>query len=155
MNLCRRVASVLVPCAASQSGVHVSEPFQGRWLMNVAKSTFFEPSPPSARVLIIERSGADFVYSIETTNADRSTIRLRYTVPVQGGKGRFLEGPYDGVVHRRLDAGTREAEYLQTGKLAVAFTGRVSDDGRSLRIIVRRRDAQGRESEAVTVYEKQ
>lgn len=143
-----------LPPSFGQPSNSKPEPFEGRWIMNVARSTFFEPSPPLGRVLLIERIGADFVYSIETTNADGSTSRLKYTVPVRGGEGRFLEGPYDGVVHRRIDARTRGAQYLQSGKVAVTFTGRVSEDGGSLRIIVRRSNPKERAREAVSVYER-
>jgi hypothetical protein len=141
-----------IVCAQAPTGT--SEPFEGTWMLNVAKSTFAEVVPPKARTLIIERNGSDFLYRIETTNTDGSSARIAYMVPVQGGKGRVLEGPYDDVVHRRIDAYTREAEYLKGGRTVVAFTGRVSDDRRLLRIIVKNDDRQGRQTETVTLYER-
>jgi hypothetical protein len=160
MRLTAHVLVVLAICrivqgsASAQSAIGEAEPFEGTWIMNAAKSTLSEPAAPKARTLIIDKRGSDFLYSIETTNADGSIARIRYTVPVRGGDGSFLEGPYDGVVHRRIDAYTREAEYRRAGKVLVTFAGRVSEDGRVLRIIAKNRDNQGHETESVTVYEK-
>jgi hypothetical protein len=127
-----------------------AEPLEGSWVLDPTETTFTEGTRPQPQILTIERRGSEFIY----TGATGSQILIRYTVPVAGGTGKFITGPYDGVFHKRIDAYRREATYYKGGKAMMSFQGEVDKDGRHLRIKVKGLDARGRPISRLSVYTK-
>ena len=79
----------------------------------------------------------------------------KYTVPVKGGTGKFLMGPYDGVSGKVINDSTREVNFMKGGKEALRLSGVVSKDGKTMRVTAKGTDAQGKAVSGVLVYDKQ
>jgi hypothetical protein len=93
--------------------------------------------------------------SIVILEATRQTFALRYTVPVKGGVGRVEEGPYDGVLVRRVNTNDMETTYLASGKKVRSTRAVVAKDGRSMTSIGRVLGSSGKSSKWLMFFQKQ
>ena len=131
-----------------------AEPLEGTWELDRAQTTFTAGAPLQGQTLTIQRQGNEFLYTVTGPSAAGSPVLIKYRVPIAGGEGRFITGPYDRVFHKRIDANTREATYLRSGKEVMSFRGIAAKDGKHLRITVKGTDLQGNRVAGLSVYTK-
>jgi hypothetical protein len=128
--------------------------FEGIWKLDPAQTKFVQGAPPRTQTVFIQRQGSDFLYTVTGTSSSASTTLVRYVVPIAGGDGKFLDGPYDGVRHKRIDSRTREAVYLLAGKEVLSFHGEVAKNGKLLTITVKGTGPGGESVSGISIYKK-
>jgi hypothetical protein len=138
-------------------GWAATDPFVGKWTLNVNMSKYPPGACPKRMVIEMETVGHGVHYSSETILANGRTTRSEYTasydgrpVVVVGAHGILLP-----VSLRRMAPNTVVASY--TKALQVVATSRrvVSMDGKLMRITTVSRDPSGKPVTNVGVYEKQ
>ena len=146
---------VIVAVTASGLLLAQSNPFVGRWKLNLAKSKD-TGAFPKEETLTVQLAGDQRKVTINGTGADGSPISFKYEVPDKGGAGKVLAGgPYDAVSGKRIDDNTREVSYMKGGKEVLQLRTAVSKDGNTMRLTVEGTDAQGKPFSGVAVFEKQ
>ncbi len=153
----RRVLMLLFVLTNSiPSAVSTSDPFVGRWVMNVRKSKYPPGGCPKSMVIEMETAGRGVHYRSTTTYADGRSANSEYVaeydgrqVVVAGSRGLMLP-----VSLKRVDSNTVVAYYTE-GLQVVATSRRVvSKDGRTMTITTSSRDRSGKSVTNVGVYEK-
>ena len=130
-----------------------SNPFVGRWKLNLAKSKD-TGAFPKEETLTVQLAGDQRQVTINGTGANGSPISFKYEVPEKGGAGKVLAGgPYDAVSGKRIDDNTREVSYVKGGKEMLHVRTVVSKDGKTLTITGKGTDPQGKPVSGVSVWE--
>lgn len=142
---------VLAVAVSAQS----SDPFNGTWKLDPAKSTASPGPVPKSVTLMIE--GTDSAHKITVDAIPATGAPLHWSISGPLGKelpvlGNDPNG--DTAVVKRINATTAETQYLKGGKPTVKNTGVVSADGKTLTITGSGTDAQGRTIHNVSVYGK-
>jgi hypothetical protein len=128
-----------------------SDPFVGTWKLNPAKSKF-APGAPAKEVTFTFQMVGDQA-TVTGTAPDGSPFK--YEVPLKGGIGKFLTGPFEGVSAKRVKDNTLETSYMKGGKEMLHVRSVVSKDGKSITDTAKGTDAQGKPVSGVAVWEKQ
>ena len=117
------------------SGVLLAQanPFVGTWKLNPAKSKFGAGAPPKEETITIQTVGDQDQVMVNSTAADGSAS-WGYEVPVKGGTGKILAGPWDAVSSKWIDDHTRETIYMKGGKEIRTNYLVVSKNGKTLTI---------------------
>jgi hypothetical protein len=132
-----------------------SNPFIGKWKLNLAKSKD-TGAFPKEEMLAVQIVGDQRQVTVNGTATNGSPILFKYEVPDKGGAGKVLAGgPYDAVSGKRIDDNTREVTYIKGGKEMLQLHAVVSKDGKTMRLAVEGTDAQGKPVSGVAVFEKQ
>ncbi len=148
------VVGLVMVFAAGAASAQGSEPLNGTWKLNRAKSTFSPgPAPRSDRE---DRS----------IDAVRKSPSMSLQRPQRPSIGRFPERPAvscpsvgnnpnaDVYVLKRVNATTLESQCVKGGKPTLKETAVVSADGNTLTVTASGTDAQGRPIHNVAVYYK-
>jgi hypothetical protein len=132
-----------------------ADPFTGTWVLNLAKSKLPPPLPRS---------------QISYIEADSAGIQIREVIVEEGGKqtnitvnARFDGKDYaivgsrfvDAVVYQRVDSHTLKGMVKKAGKIVTHETATVSKDGRTLTGTYSGTDLNGKQVNAVAVFDKQ
>jgi hypothetical protein len=119
------------PGAIAFLGLLAADPFVGAWKLDPARST---GTIPKAETVEIHKQGKmlSVTVTIVLPDASSSTLRIRYRAPATGGQGRVEEGPYNGVMLKRVDPKSMDTTYLVDGKEIRSTTAVVSPDRKSM-----------------------
>jgi hypothetical protein len=130
-----------------------ADPFEGKWMLNAAKS---QGTVPKEETVLIRRQNGTLTVQVSIVNADaaNSTFVIRYAVPVKGGIGRVEGGPYSGVSIKRMNARTLDTTYLANGAPVRSTRAVVAKDGKSITSTGKAIGA-GEQPAWVMVFEKQ
>jgi hypothetical protein len=141
--------------AAASVILALSNPFDGTWKFDAAKSKYTSGAPPKEATLTITTVGDQDQIEGSATTANGSQTSTKYTVPTKGGTGKVITGPWDGVSDKVVNDNTREASYMRGGKEVAHANVVVSKDGKTMRVTVKGTDVQGNPLSYVAVYDKQ
>jgi len=149
------VVGLVMVFAAGSASAQSSDPFNGTWKLNPAKSTYSPGPAPQSVTLVIEGTDAAHKITVDVTSATGASQHWS----ISGAFGKELpvvgNDPYgDTAVLKRINATTAETQYVKGGKPTVKNTGVVSADGKILTITGTGTDAQGRTVHNVGVYTK-
>jgi len=142
------VVGLVMVFAAGSASAQSSDPMNGTWKMDVAKSTFSPGPKPQSMTLVIE--GTDAAHKITVDRTSATGAAQHWSVSGAFGKELPVVGNNpnaDTYVFKRINATTVETEHLRDGKPTIKNTAVVSADGKTLTITGGGTDAQGR-----TVY---
>jgi hypothetical protein len=129
-----------------------SDPLIGTWILNVAKSHYPNGRPPASQTVTFEPAGDATRMISVIVGADGKTTRREYTARNDGKDYPFPGSTAaDTVALRQIDARTFERIDKKNGKVVSTLVRTMSSDGKSFS--VRSKDANGRESGTVAVYE--
>jgi len=119
------------PATIALLGLLAADPFVGTWKLERAKST---GTLPKEELVEIQERGKMLAVTVTIVlpGADDETLRIRYSAPAAGGAGQVAEGPYNGVVLRRIDTKTMETVYLMDGKEGRSMSVVIAKDGKSM-----------------------
>lgn len=137
-----------------------AEPLAGTWKLNVPKSTFGgNTKPPKEETLVIQEQGDNLVQIVKGIAADGSPTSYRTTVSRTGGEVKALEGvPPAGtsrvVSKRKADSNILDSTTMRDGKVIQTLHAVTNGDGKTMRVEIKRTDAQGRSSEDVILYDR-
>jgi hypothetical protein len=149
------VVGLVMVFAAGAASAQSSDPFNGTWKLDLAKSTASPGPMPKSVTLVIEGTDAAHKITVDVTlatgPAQHWTISgpLGKEVPVLGNDPNG-----DTAVVKRINATTAETQYLKGGKPTVKNTGVVSADGKTLTITGTGTNAQGQAVHNMSVYGK-
>ena len=146
---------LLMVLAAGVSSAQSSEPLNGTWKLNVAKSTYSPGPAPQSQTVMIDGTDAARKIMVDLTPATGAAAHWE----VSGASGKELpvvgtNPNADTYVVKRINATTLEAQYMKGGKPTLKQTAVVSADGKTLTVTASGTDAQGRTVNNVAVYGK-
>jgi len=144
-----------------------ADPIIGTWKLNIAKSK----SRAGGDLAVKERTdvyreieGNQIEWTRTETRVDGSSNSSRLIWPQQGGIVTMLlpgkepvtktpEG--DSIVETFVETGIWYVTRMRDGKQKSVYQKNVSSDGKTLNVIVKGYDEQGKPYESLTVYDKQ
>ena len=128
----------------------------GTWKLNVAKSQFSPGPPPQSLMVKVEPSGRGEKVATEGVNADGTRTATQYTASFDG-KDYPLTGSQvaNTVSLKRVDARTTERTDKKDGTVAQTLRRVVSQDGKTMTVTVKGKNAQGQDVNSTLVFEKQ
>ena len=149
---CAKFAFLLLAPAIA---VMAADPFVGTWRLNPAKAKYKAGAGPQQLTVTIAASGSDLDVVEKGTGASGAPVSNHYTVPANGGIGKLIEGPYDAVSSRRLNATAQEISFSKGGKVVFTVRSNVSKDGKTLSNAVSGTNIAGQAVDGVNTFEKQ
>jgi len=150
----RRMLSA-VALFAMAGALFAADPFEGTWKLNPSKTKFTQGAAPKEEALVVAKQGDDYLVTITGTGESGTPVSIKYTVPMNGGEGKILDGPYDAVSAKRIDPKTRETIYSKGGHEVRSSHGVVAKDGKSLRVTLKGTDAAGKPVAGTLVFDRQ
>lgn len=154
MNAIRTSGCLLVVLAFA-GAMFTADPFVGTWKLNLAKSKYPDGMVPKDQTVVVSEEGEKIHVTVTGTNADGSSMLIKYTVPQNGGSGQVQEGPFDGVSWQVVSAYVRDISTLKGGKQISSHRGVVSKDRKILKVTVNGTDAHGKPIPELETFEKQ
>jgi hypothetical protein len=153
---------LFVVCLFLSFGLAVSawgaDPFVGTWKVNTEKSKASTGQPGAKEEVVkIEEQGGNLLVTIKGTSAAGKAYSDQYTVPRKGGRVTYIsEAPathFDEM--KRIDEHTLDATMIRDGKVVQTVHGTVSPDGKTITLVGKGTDGQGRPLEYIEVQERQ
>ncbi|MGH7710704.1 MAG: hypothetical protein ACREOG_05440 [Gemmatimonadaceae bacterium] len=134
----------------------IIDPVIGTWELNVAKSTFPSPQAPTSQTVTFEpAANGGFTVTSETLSRDGSVARSTYTAKYDGKRYPISGSPNaDSVSFARLDVRTVERFDTRGSAFVGSVTRIVSPDGKTLTVMNKPVNPQGRTVSSVLVYER-
>ena len=150
-----RCAKLVLILLAPAIALIAADPFAGTWKLNPAKAKYKAGGGPQQLIVTISASGSDLDIVEKGTGASGAPVSNHYSVPARGGTGKLIEGPYDAVSSRRLNAIAQEISFSKSGKVVFTVRSNVSKDGKTLSNAVSGTNIAGQAVEGVNTFEKQ
>jgi hypothetical protein len=149
------VASVLGTGILTVSA-QATDPRVGTWKLNVGKSKYSPGPPPQSQTLKIEAAGNGEKVTSEQVTTDGKTIKTEYTANFDG-KDYPITGALnsDMVSLKRINARTTDRTDKKDGKVTLRFHRVVAEDGKTMIVTIKGKDAQGQAVDNRVVFEKQ
>jgi len=133
-----------------------TDPFVGKWKMNVKKSKFAPGACPKSMVINMESVGDGIRYYSETTYANHRSSRSEYTADYNGAQ-LIVTGDYGMLLPvslKRPDSNTVIASYTSALQIVARSRRVVSKDGRIMIITTTSADHSGKYVTSIGVYER-
>jgi hypothetical protein len=134
-----------------------TDPFVGKWVLDVERSKYPAKACPKSMVIEMETVGAGIRYRSDATYANGGKVHSDYTADYDGNQAivRGAHGMMLPVFLKRIDGHTVVASY--TRALMVVATSRrvVSRDGKLMTITTTSKDHSGARVTSISVYAKQ
>ena len=134
-----------------------NNPILGAWTLNLSKSKYVSEPPPRSRTLKFEPVGGNglkLTNDAVLANGEKTHVEETF---LQDGREHALHGSANADTHVNVqfDDYTSETINRKGGKLVQVLKRIVSQDGRTLTIIVTRTDANGNPVDDIRVFDKQ
>jgi hypothetical protein len=148
------VVGLVMVFAAGSASAQSSDPLNGTWKLNPAKSTYSPGPAMQSATVTFEGTDAARKVTVDNTQATGATQHWSFSgafgkeLPVAGNPNADVE------VLKRINATTIEAQYLKGGKPTIKYTEVLSADGKTLTITGTGTDAQGQTIHNVLVFSK-
>ena len=155
MNLLSAIAVLSMLALASTALAQGADPSLGTWKLNLAKSTY-SGSAPKSQTVKYETSSMGTTVTTDGVAADGSKTSQKYTTKYDG-KDVPLSGSAiaDTVALTRIDALTIERIDKKAGKVIQTIRRTISADGKTMTVLTKGTNAQGKPVNNTAVYEKQ
>jgi len=143
--------------ASPQVALAQSDPFDGIWQLNLAKSKLTNPAAGAKSLTLYYRGeGQNRRATAVGIDAQGNPFSLVY-IHIYDGQPHPTTGSsiYDASAYTRVDAHTINTIRTKAGKLVGTETIVVSQDGKTRTTTVEGTDASGREYNDVLVFDKQ
>jgi hypothetical protein len=139
----------------SRSG-WASDPFTGKWTLDVKKSSYASGTCPKSMVIDMETVDRGIRYYSETTYHNGSSSHAQYTADYNGTQV-LVVGDYGMLLPvslQQVNSNTVVATYSRALQVVATSRRVVSRDGRFMTITTTSRDRSGKNVTNVGVYEK-
>ena len=149
------VVGLVMVFAAWSASAQGSDPRNGTWKFDPAKSTY-SPGPAPKSITLVEE-GTDAAHKLTVDFTPATGPAQHWSVSGPFGKELPVVGnspDADTYVFKRINATTIEVQHLKGGKPTIKNTSVVSADGKTLTVTGTGTDAQGRMVHNVAVYSK-
>ena len=138
----------------SGMAVASTDPFVGKWKLDVQHSSYPKGTCPTQMVIEMEASGHGVRYRSDATYGNGRIAQAQYTADYNGRQAMVMgdRGLMLPVTLKRLDSRTVVASYVR-GMQVVATSRRVvSSDGKRMIVTTKSADAKGKQVTTVGVY---
>jgi len=133
-----------------------ADPVVGTWKLNLAKSTFAGIPALKSQIRTYSRSAPDLTLKMKTVSADGKETTTQTTYKLNGKDYPSMGNlDFDSLSGIPIDTNTAEFTLKRTGKPVGKIRRAVSNDGRTLTINFVLKDANGVQTSALTVFDKQ
>jgi len=138
------------------ASANASDPQNGTWKLNTAKSKY-DPGPmPKSNTLTIEADDKTYKLHAEGVDGNGNATMADFTAGFDGKDVPAKGLPYgDTVSLKRIDANTVEVTMKKDGKALVTVKSVVSKDGKTRTSTFHGKDEAGHDVHNVAVYDKQ
>jgi hypothetical protein len=132
------------------------DPFEGTWILNLAKSKFTPGPGPKNQTVIIAATDLGLKVTVTGTNSQGKSIGITYTANFDG-KDYPASGSvnYDTITQKRVNTHTIEITSKKAGKVVQRATNVVSPDGKTRTFTADGTNTEGPKVHSVSVYDKQ
>lgn len=156
MTIALRCLAAFIACSLGFADAQAPDPFAGRWVLNIEKSTYPQGTCPASMVIQMETVEDGVRYLSTTVYRTGVTSRAEYTAKYDGKEAlvRGSRGLLLPVALKRLDANTVVAAYRRGLKVVATSRREVSRDGRTMTVITSSRDTDGNDVTTIGVYDK-
>jgi len=133
-----------------------TDPVVGTWKLNLAKSTYAGIPPSKSQIRTYARSGRDITLKMKTVSAAGKETTTQATYKFDGKDYPSMGNPdFDSLSGTQIDTHTAEFTLKRAGKEVGKIRRAVSNDGRILTINYVITNADGIQTAALTVFDKQ
>ncbi len=150
------LAAATLDSRAGRVDPAVTDPFLGRWALNVPRSKYPPGECPSRMVIEMKAAGRGIHYVSETTFSNGRSAHAEYTANYDG-RPVVVTGNHGILLPVSLERRARElvvASYTRAMQVLATSTRVVSKDGRMMTITTTSRDRAGKTVTNVGVYDK-
>ncbi len=143
---------------------HEPDPFNGTWVLNVAKSRMQPATASKSEIIHYRITGDEEDFFSDAVTIEGYPESIKYTARYDDGKAYpfsitingKLTNPGASTMVKKIDTWTRERYNVRDAKPVIASRRVVSKDGETMTLTILRVDAQGRETvNEVRLLEKQ
>jgi hypothetical protein len=147
------IAILLVATCAMAS----SDPFAGRWRLDVRHSKYPSGTCPKSMVIEIETAGDGISYHSDTTYSNGAHSQAQYTARYNGMQAIVASshGVFLPVSLKRVDPRTVEASYFRGLQVVARSRRMISGNGSVMKITTNSMDKSGKSVTTVGVYKKE
>ena len=136
-----------------------SDPFLGLWQLNLAKSKYSPGPAPKSQTLYVQGEGQNRKATNVGLDAQGNSMATVF-VHIYDGQPHPTTAvagtlAYDSSAYTRVNANTLNFTRTKAGKVVLTGTSAVSPDGKTYTVTTTGTDADGRQVNNVTVYDKQ
>jgi hypothetical protein len=146
-----------IATALPQIAFAQTDPFPGTWQLNLAKSKYSPGPPPRSDTANVEGEGQNHKLTFTEIDAAGNPHSVVITWIYDGMPHPAVNpnGNFDASAYTRVDANTIIRTHLKAGKLVGTQTIAVSPDSKTLTATAIDLDANGRQINNITVWDKQ
>jgi hypothetical protein len=132
-----------------------TDPANGTWELNLAKSTFSPSPPPKSQTRTYEVSGGDVKCTLKGIDAEGKPTLVQYNARYDGKDYPVTDSQdFDAISLTRVDAVTAQATLKKGGEVVQIATRVVSNEGKTLTLTTIGKDAKGQPVNNVLVFDK-
>jgi hypothetical protein len=133
-----------------------ADPAVGTWKLNLAKSTFAGVPAYKSQIRTYSQSGGDLTLKMTTVSAEGKETTTQATYKLNGKDYPSMGNPdFDSLSGMQIDTNTVEFTLKKAGKPIGKIRRAVSKDGQTLTINFVITNADGIQTAALTVFDKQ
>lgn len=144
-----------IGCAVMAAGSD-ADPVVGTWKLNLAKSTFAGVPAYKSQIRTYSQSGGDLTLKMTTVSAGGKETTTQVTYKLNGKDYPSMGNPdFDSLSGMQIDTNTVEFTLKKAGKPIGKIRRAVSKDGQTLTINFVITNADGIQTAALTVFDKQ
>jgi len=148
-------ALLTIGCAVMAAGSD-ADPVVGTWKLNLAKSTFAGVPAYKSQIRTYSQSGGDLTLKMTTVSAGGKETTMQATYKLNGKDYPSMGNPdFDSLSGMQIDTNTVEFTLKKAGKPIGKIRRAVSKDGQTLTINFVITNADGIQTAALTVFDKQ
>lgn len=150
------LGALLTVSSAVMAARSDADPIIGTWKLNLPRSTFAGVSAYKSQIRTYSRAGKAITLNMTTIAEDGQEIKTHATYSLSGKDYPSMGNPdFDSLSGVRIDANTAEFSLKRAGKEVGKIRREVSKDGRTLTINFVISNADGIQTAALTVFDKQ
>lgn len=150
------LGALLTSASAAMAGGSDTDPVVGTWKLNLAKSTFAGIPAYKSQVRTYSQSARGFTLKMTTVSAKGKETTTQSTYKLNGRDYPSMGNPdFDSLSGMQIDSNTVEFTLKKSGKEVGKIRREVSKDGLILTINYVITNADGIQTAALTVFDKQ
>jgi len=150
------LGALLTSGSAVTAAGSVADPAVGTWKLNLAKSTFAGIPAYKSQIRVYSRSGQDITLKMTTVSAEGKETTTQATYKLNGKDYPSMGNPdFDSLSGVQIDTSTVEFTLKRASQPVGKIRRAVSNDGQTLTINYVITNANGVQTSALTVFDKQ
>jgi hypothetical protein len=132
-----------------------TDPANGTWELNLAKSKYASTPAPQSETRTIEVVGDRITFTSRAIDAAGKTIVTQFTANYDGKEYPLKGNPnYDSISLKKIDQLTIESVTSKAGKVVARNRRTVSADGKVMTLTAQTTNAKGEKVTDIQVYDK-